>query len=221
MIAAVAESPTLRRSAAGGARRDGPQPTRRCIASGELRAKRDLLRFVVAPDGGIVPDLAAKLPGRGLWLLPRRDMIDKACARNLFARAAKAPVRVPQDLADQVARGLSARCLDLLGLARRAGMVTAGYEKVKARLAKGRAAALIQATDGAPGQRRKLTALAHAVVPDLPVVACFTAEQLGRPLGRAAAVHVLVAPGPMAERFLAEAARLSAVARDGDSRNGS
>ncbi|MDH3593482.1 MAG: DUF448 domain-containing protein, partial [Rhodospirillales bacterium] len=78
---------------------------------------RDLLRFVIAPDGGVVLDLAGKLPGRGLWCLPRRDMIDRACGRNLFARAAKASVSVPGDFAEQVVRALRQRCLDLIGLA--------------------------------------------------------------------------------------------------------
>jgi predicted RNA-binding protein YlxR (DUF448 family) len=172
----------------------------------------DLLRFVVAPDGGVVLDLAGKLPGRGLWLLPRRDMIDRACERRLFARAARAPVNMPGDLAEQVVRALRQRCLDLIGLARRGGLVTAGFEKVKSRLAAGRAAALIQAVDAAPGGRRKLSALAGSVVPGLPVVEVFTAVELGRVLGRDAAVHVALAPGTLADRFISEVARLRAAA---------
>ncbi len=173
---------------------------------------RDLLRFVVAPDGGVVLDLAGKLPGRGLWCLPRRDMIDRACGRNLFARAARASVSVPGDLAEQVVGALRQRCLDLIGLARRAGLVTAGYERVRLRLAAGRAAALIQAVDAAPGGRRKMSALAESAMPGLPVVEVFTAGELGRVQGRDAAVHVVLAPGTLADRFISEVARLSAAA---------
>ncbi len=188
-------------------------PTRRCIASGELHVKSELLRFVVGPDGQVVLDLAGKLPGRGLWLLPRRDMLNKACARNLFARAAKAPVTVPADLAEHVVRAQRDRCLDLIGLARRAGLVAAGYEKVRSRLAGHRAGVLVQAVDASPGGRRKLSGLARAAV---PVVEAFTAEELGRTLGREAIVHVALAPGPLTDRFVVEVARLAAVVGGGD-----
>ncbi len=186
--------------------------TRRCIASGVSRDKREMLRFVVGPDGGVVPDLDGKLPGRGLWLSPRRDMIERACRRNLFARAARAPVRAPADLAEQVARMLRRRCLDLIGLARRAGLVTAGYQKARSQLAAGRAGVLVQARDAAQGGREKLAALARATVPSGPVVEVFGAEELGRVLGRESAVHVVLAPGPLTDSFVAEVARLEAVA---------
>jgi ribosomal protein L7Ae-like RNA K-turn-binding protein len=139
-------------------------------------------------------------------------MIDRACERNLFARAARAPVGVPSDLAEQVVQALRQRCLDLIGLARRSGLVTAGYEKVRSKLVAGRAAALVQAVDAAPGGRRKMSALAETVMPGLPVVETFTTGELGRVLGRDAAVHVVLAPGTLAERFVSEAARLNAAA---------
>jgi predicted RNA-binding protein YlxR (DUF448 family) len=220
MEATATSRPTtpLRVQARADARADGRRvSTRRCIASGELREKSDLLRFVVAPDRAVVLDLAGKLPGRGLWLLPRRDMIDRACGRNLFARAARGPVNVPDDFAQQVVQALRRRCLDLVGLARRGGLVTAGYERVRSKLAAGRAAALVQAVDAAPGGRRKLTALAESATPGLPVVEVFTAGELGRVLGRDVAVHVVLAPGTLTDRFISEVARLSAAAGSEDS----
>ena len=184
---------------------------RRCIASGAELDKSELLRFVIGPGGSVVPDLGGKLPGRGLWLLPRRDMLDKACRRNLFARAARAPVGVPGDLAEQVARALRRRCLDLIGLARRAGLVTAGYQKVRSHLIAGRAAVLVQARDAALGGRERLAALARASGLVGPAVEMFDAEELGRVLGRDSAVHVVLAPGGLTDRFIAEAARLEGV----------
>ncbi len=190
---------------------EGHPARRRCIASGAVMDKGDLLRFVIAPDGAVVPDLRGNLPGRGLWLSARRDMIEKACARNLFARAARMPVRAPEDLADQVAHSLRERCLHLIGLARRAGALTLGHEKVKSRLARGQAGVLVQAVDAATGGRHKLTRIADRAAPAVPVVEVFTAAELGRTLGREAAVHVALAPGGLADRFLAEVARLTAM----------
>ncbi|MFQ5774111.1 MAG: RNA-binding protein [Kiloniellaceae bacterium] len=184
---------------------------RRCIASGDVRPKAALIRFVAAPDGTVVPDLSARLPGRGLWLSPGRDMIQAACDRNLFAKAAKAPLRAPDDLAEQVERLLLRRCIDLLGLARRAGQVVRGFDRVAARVAEGKVGLVLQAADGAEGGRRKLRVMARARDPALPIVALFSARQLGQALGEGACVHVAVAPGRLAERLREEAARLAAL----------
>ncbi|MDX1574982.1 MAG: RNA-binding protein [Kiloniellales bacterium] len=183
-------------------------PQRRCIASGEVRDKKDLLRFVVDPGGSLVPDPAGRLPGRGLWLSPRRDMLEKACARNLFAKAAKAAVRLPEDLPERTEIAHRRRFLELLGLANRAGQAVAGFQKVKDRLAAGEAALLVHAVDGAEDGRRKIVGLARARQPDMPVVSLFTAAELGRALGRDSAVHLAVLPGGLAERLALEARRL-------------
>lgn len=184
---------------------------RRCIASGEMRPKEALIRFVAAPDGTVVPDLAERLPGRGLWLSPRRDVMAKACARNLFARAAKASLRVPDDLVDSVEHMLTRRCLDLVGLAKRSGAAVSGYEKVAASLATGRAAMLLAAVDGAEDGRRKLRALARARGLGAAVVELFTAEELGRAMGHDARVHVAIAPGGVAARLAKEIVRLESL----------
>ena len=86
----------------GGQDKDRDGPERRCIVTGDVQPKAGLLRFVLSPDGTVVPDLAEKLPGRGIWVSADRDILAKAAARGLFARAAKAPAQVPADLVDQV-----------------------------------------------------------------------------------------------------------------------
>jgi uncharacterized protein len=193
----------------GRSRRREPAASRRCLASGEVRPKRELLRFVVAPDGSVVPDVAGRLPGRGLWLSPRRDMVELACARNLFARAAKASVRVPSDLAEQVERLVRRHCLDLLGLARRGGQAARGFDAASIALGDGTAALLLQAVDAAEGGRHKLRALARAHA--IPVVEIFRAEELGRALGRDALVHIALAKGGITVRLNEELARLGAL----------
>ncbi len=182
---------------------------RRCIASGEVRPKAEMVRFVAGPDGTVVPDLAGRLPGRGLWLSPRREHLERACARNLFARAAKAPLRVPADLPERVEKLLSRRCLELIGLANRSGQVVSGYERVTSRLASGGVAMVLAAVDMAEDGRRKLRAAARNQNPAPRVVEMFTAEELGRALGQAARAHVAIARGGFAERLAMEAARLS------------
>lgn len=189
-------------------------PQRRCLASGEVHPKARLLRFVVAPDGGVVPDPGGTLPGRGMWCLPRRDMIEKARRRRLFARAARADVGVPADLADRAERLLRQRCLDRLGLARSAGEAVAGFAKVRGLLQRGAAGVLLQAHDGARDGRERLGRLGRGVRPDLPILAAFSAEELGRALGRGASVHVAVREGRHAEALKRDWARLAGLLID-------
>lgn len=188
---------------------------RRCIASGQLLPKAELIRFVVDPEGCLVPDLAGRLPGRGLWLLPCRDVLNKAARRNLFAKAAKAPVKLPPDLGGLVEKLLARRCVDLIGLGRRAGDVVAGFEKVRAALRGGTVGLLLQAADAAEDGRSKLQALAAAQRTaagrgePVAVSELLTAAELGQALGGGERVHVALAPGPVAERLKTEIKRLA------------
>ncbi len=178
---------------------------RRCIVTRESRDRRAMVRFVVAPDGSIVPDLEERLPGRGFWLSADRDVVNTACAKNVFAKAARMKVTVPPDLADRVEERLVARCLNFIGLARRAGRAFAGFEKVKARLREGPVGLLIEASDGTPGGRSKVEGLAQGA----RRVGLFTGAELGRALGRDRTVHLVLESGALTNRLMAEAERLA------------
>ncbi len=194
-----------------GADDEGSGRERRCIVSGAVKPVEEMIRCVVGPDGVVVPDIEARLPGRGLWLSARRDVVNTALAKNLFAKAARRRVGVPADLADRIERLLVKRCLELVGLARRAGRAVAGFEKVRGELKAGRGAILIAAADGAADGREKIRALA----PGLPLVAVLKGDELGAAFGRDHAVHALLAPGRLAERLLVDAGRLAGF-RTGD-----
>jgi len=137
--------------------------------------------------------------------------MEKACKRNLFAKAAKRQVRVPEDLPQQVERLALQRCLDQLGLARRAGAVVVGFEKVRSALRSGGVGLLLQAQDAAADGRNKVRALAQAVGPQVPLLAFCGAAELGTAVGREAVVHVGVAPGRFAESMKREIQRLAAL----------
>ena len=93
-------------------------PTRRCIVSGEVTETGALVRFVVDPEGTVVPDVAGDLPGRGMWLSSRREVLDTARTKGLFARAARMRVSVDEGLAALTERLLARRSLDRLDAAR-------------------------------------------------------------------------------------------------------
>lgn len=186
---------------------EAAEPTgasRRCLVTGVVRPKSELLRFVLDPAGQIVPDVAGKLPGRGLWLTAQRDILSQAASKRVFARAAKAPAVVSDGLEDRVEALLAQRCIEILGLARRAGLAVAGFVRVKAALVDGKVAVLVEATDAAADGQGKLAALA----PALPRVSCLSGRELGVAFGREHAVHVALGKGRLADLFVGEARRL-------------
>lgn len=182
-------------------------PERRCIVTGDVKLAEELLRFVVGPEGQVVFDAAGKLPGRGLWLSPRLDVLQTAAKKGSFSKAAKARVLVPENLAEQVTSQLRARCLNRIGLARGAGQLTQGFEKVRSVLKAGPAGVLLQASDASQDGREKVMRLAAG----MPVVTLFTAAEIGQAIGRDNAVHAAISPGKMAQAFLCDARKLAGV----------
>ena len=182
---------------------------RRDIVSGQVRDEATLIRFVAGPDGDVAPDLARKLPGRGLWVAADRGALATAVAKNLFARAAKAPLRPAADLPDLVERLLKRRLLAGLGLARKAGDTTSGFEKVAQALSSGKVAWLVEASDGAADGRRKLAAIARKQ-PRVPgLIGVFDAAELGLALGLENVIHTAFLAGRAADRWAQDVFRLS------------
>lgn len=199
-------------------------PLRRCIITRERLPKERMIRFVVGPDRQIVPDLAARLPGRGIWLSACRDVLESDDAQGdgrqkekrgdgryrhlarAFARAARGPVSVPSDLSVLLQTALVRRIGDCLGLARRAGQAVAGYEKAREALRTGRYRLVLQASDGSEAERSRFLS---GFGPDLTIIDPLPGETLGRVFGRDYVVHVAVAPGKLAESLVVEAGRLA------------
>lgn len=182
---------------------------RRCIVSGEVLPESKLIRFAVSPDGEVTPDVAAVLPGRGIWAGASRETLNAAVKKNLFAKAAKAQVKVSPDLADRVEALLVARMLADLGLARRSGAILLGFETVlQAVQSEAPPALLVEASDGSADGKRKLFGAAHARGRKIPVVECLSSAELSLAVGRENVIHAALKSGRLQERLSFEAGRL-------------
>jgi len=187
----------------GGRTKDRDVPERRCIVTGDVTPTAGLIRFVVGPDGTVVPDVLGKLPGRGMWVTASRDALDQA-GKGQFSKSAKGPVQVPDGLADEVERQLARRVVDLIALARKAGLAVCGFEKVKGWLAGGAdVRALVQASDGSERGKTKLWTPEGA-----RYFGCLTAQELGLAFGRGEVIHGALASGRLSDRVVEEAAKL-------------
>lgn len=186
---------------------------RRCALSREVCAPELLIRFVADPDAAIVPDLARRLPGRGVWIKACKASVAEAARRNVFARSLKRSVRVDPALHERVEELIEKRVLEALALANKAGAVSSGFQQVDALIECGKALALVQAGDAAEGGRdklaRKFVAVQRADGREPALVTSLSTEQLSLAIGRSNVVHAALIHGGTSERFLSEAERLS------------
>ena len=182
---------------------------RKCIVTGEVRNEAHLIRFVVSPDDEVVPDVAAKLPGRGMWLSADAKSLETAIAKNAFSKAAKASVKPSANIAETVVRQLIVRMQGDLGIARKAGILVQGFDNVMRAFGEKIAPrVLMEAADGSADGRRKLIGAAKVGGLDIVVIAALSNAEMSLALGRENVIHAALKPGPLADRLIVDAGRL-------------
>jgi predicted RNA-binding protein YlxR (DUF448 family) len=185
------------------------ETVRRCALTRARLPKQDLIRFVLAPSGEIVPDLKERLPGRGVWITADHAHVAEAAKRNVFAKALKAHAKVPAGLAEQVDRLLTETALGALALANKAGAVVFGAAKIEQAIDRGKVAALLHASDAAEDGCRKLDGKIRASAGGTSPspVRIFSADELGLASGKTNVIHAALIQGGAAANFLASASR--------------
>lgn len=187
---------------------------RRCVALSEVRDPGDMVRFVRSPDNVVVPDIAGKLPGRGVWVSADRELIQKAVKTGAFARGFKSKVSIPEDLVDQVDAGLRRAVLALISMTKKSGQIAVGYDQTLGMAREGVLGLRLEAVNGSSDGRSKIRTLSRAVARELElgdpsVIGCFTKTELGVAMGRDKLVHAGVKRSKLCKRLRDEAARLS------------
>jgi predicted RNA-binding protein YlxR (DUF448 family) len=187
-------------------------PERTCIVTRRSATKEQLLRFVVGPDGSVVPDIRAKLPGRGAWVWADAATLALAVKRKAFQRAFKKDVTVSPDLVALVDRLLAEDALQALSFANKAGLVTSGTTKAEAAIAAKPVVGLIHAAEAGEDGRKKLGAAMWRrwgeQARTIPRIQIFTSAELDLALGRPHVVHASLTTGALSVGFIARSARL-------------
>jgi uncharacterized protein len=200
------------RSSSDDEARTGEGPLRLCAVSRIAKPTEELIRFVAAPDGTIVPDLAQRLPGRGVWVDATAVAVAAAVRQNVFARSLKRQVSVPADLPADVERLLARRLAGAVGMANKAGLLVAGYVKVEARLRSGGVFLLLHAAEaaatGTDRLNRVFKGLYGSVNIDTYIIRELTSAELSLAIGQASVVHAAAAEGGASQGLLREARRL-------------
>lgn len=195
------------------------ETSRMCALTRVEKPVAELIRFVLGPDGLLVPDTEARAEGRGVWISLNQALVAEAVKRKVFARSLKTEVRLPEDLPGLTRLRLEQRVLDALGMARKAGQLTFGATKVRGLIESGALIALITATDAAEDGRNKMAAALRALhyaaeengiegleVPHFELLA---SEQMGLALGLENVIHAALTRGAAAQAAVEKARRLA------------
>jgi hypothetical protein len=195
-----------------GPRTHRPATMRMCAVTRQVRPIDELIRFVISPQGEVVPDLKRKLPGRGMWVSASRQTVAEAARRNQFSKGFKRELRASPTLAADTEALLVRGVIEALAMTAKAGQIVSGFSKVEGaieqRQAKLPVQALIHASDGAADGIRKLDALIRPNAGDrgesreIPVITVLTSEQLDLALGRSNVIHAALLAGPAGKTFL-------------------
>jgi predicted RNA-binding protein YlxR (DUF448 family) len=184
------------------------------VATNEVKDPNEMVRFVLGPEGQVMPDIAGKLPGRGVWVSANRAAVAQAVKTGGFARGFKSKVSVSKTLADLTQDLLCRRILNQLAMALKSGQIYLGFDQVKAAAQTTALAWRIEASDGSEDGRGKIRVLTKAVSrelerPEPGLVGCFTAAELGQALGRERMVHMALKPGKLSKSFAVMAQKLA------------
>lgn len=197
-----------------GPRTERSATVRMCAVSREVRPIDELIRFVVSPQGHIVPDLKRKLPGRGMWVTASREVVAEAVRRHHFTEAFKRELRIPQTFPADLEALLVRSVVEALGIAAKARQIVAGFGKVESALREGTVEVLIHASDGAADGIRKLDMLARqnegnrGAKPEIPVVTALKSTELDLALTRSNVIHAALLAGPASKSFLSRSQML-------------
>ncbi|MCK1357282.1 RNA-binding protein [Bradyrhizobium sp. 199] len=197
-----------------GPRTERSATMRMCAVSRQVRPIDELIRFVVSPQGEVVPDLKRKLPGRGMWLTASRGVVAEAVRRHHFGKAFKRELRIPQTFPADIEALLVRSVTEVLGIAAKAGQIVAGFGKVESALREGTVEVLIHASDGAADGIRKLDTLARQndgnrdAKPQIPVVTVLKSVELDLALTRSNVIHAALLAGPASKSFLSRSQML-------------
>jgi uncharacterized protein len=170
-----------------------------CLVTRQEALEEALVRFALSPQGVVVPDLAAKLPGRGVWITCSRAILEEAIKKRAFSRGFEGDATVPDGLSDMVSGLLRKQAVNHLSLGRKAGDAVQGFTKVEEALRKAQVRLLMHVSGAAADGKSKLDRLRQ---PSTVITDSLRSDEMDLAFGRTNVVHAAVTAGGLAERLL-------------------
>jgi predicted RNA-binding protein YlxR (DUF448 family) len=185
---------------------------RTCVVERARKEKPFLLRFVLSPEGCVVPDIKGNLPGRGVWVTASKAAVAEAVKRRAFQRAFRKPVAASEELPCQVEELFKRSALERLSICNKAGLVVVGFAKVEDALNRKEIAGLLHAEEAAEGGKAKLDRKFAALYPGTEHTVpknCFTSAEISLAAGSSNVIHAGLKEGGATSAFFEALNRLS------------
>ncbi len=191
----------------------GPQRT--CVACRQTKNKRELVRYVLAPDKTVLVDYRQHLPGRGGYTCFSVTCLQDAVKRRGFQRCFKTQnlsVDAGQ-LLEQLTDAVDQKIISLIGMARKSGQLISGSNAIIEALRKSATPTLvIIAADISAAIGQKIETLAARS--DIYCVRLYDKLQLGQMLGKEERSVIAVQAGKLADSLLNELHRHRQLVRE-------
>ena len=178
---------------------------KRCFMTKEMHSRLEMLRFVISPDKTVVFDVDEKLAGHGMWLTADKGLLKTACEKRIFYKAAKGTVKIPENLTEQVENIMKQRCLNLLSLCRKAGLLVFGYEAVKKTIAQQQVITAFEAIDSSERGQNKIYKSDEL----FNIFKIFSRSEMGKVAGLDEIVHLVLLKGKLSEKVIALAHKIT------------
>ena len=165
---------------------------RKCILEGVIKPLDELLRFVMI-DNTLLPDFNKKLPGKGIYVTNNRSSLEKALEKKLFNKVTRHNLKIDDNFIDIVEKLIKSRALNSINIARKAGILVAGFEKGKEEIKKNKVEFIIQASDAASDGKEKIAFLAKSI----EIFNLFSIDELDMALKKENTVHIAILKSDM------------------------
>ncbi|MBE6463077.1 MAG: DUF448 domain-containing protein [Alphaproteobacteria bacterium] len=160
---------------------------RKCIVDGITKPTSELLRFVMIGNT-LYPDFNKKLPGKGIYVTNNRISLETALAKKLFNKVTRHNLKIDDDFVNIVENIIKTQALNSLNIARKAGALVAGFEKVKEEIKKNKVEFIIEALDAGKDGKEKIAFLAKSV----EIFNLFSIDELDITLNKENTVHIAI-----------------------------
>ena len=156
---------------------------RSCIGCKRTVPKKELIRFVLSPQGEAVLDYNFKLPGRGSYLCPDRRCIEKALKDRSFQRSFKESIKAPsaEVIISHMGNRVYEHIASLLLFAKKSGNLSLGTMSVETDMKKGHLCSVFIMSQEVTKSGKKL--MNEAVARGIPCYAIAETESIAAILG--------------------------------------
>ena len=190
-------------------------PERTCIGCRGVFPKDEVVRIVAGSDGTVVLDYREKLPGRAVYVCPKRACIESAMSKEALSRSLKLRIKSPSasEFTAMLVSAINGKVRALIFMSAKSGKLAAGYSAVQDALEKGRIEMLIWAQDLSDGTREKLQ---QAGAASLRQATMLSRDDLGEMLGRELVGVIALLDRGLANAVWNEAGRLNSLINNGE-----